>query len=202
MVQKGKKIGYIRVSTVTQNIARQMAEMEKEKVDKLFTDQASGKDTSRPAFQEMLDYLREDDMLYISSLDRLGRNYEDIKKTVDLLHKKKVQITIFDAPFLNFDTGNPNLDKAMYDMFLSLLSYIAQNEREKMLERQRAGIEQAKTRGAYKGKQARYHSQAQGADGLVYKQVTQMLEQGEPISQIARVCGITRPTVYRIRKEL
>ena len=71
------------------------------------------------------------------SLDRLGRDYEDIKNTVAFMKQKKVALKILDAQFLDFNTGNELLDTAMFDMFLSLLSYIAQNEREKIRERQR-----------------------------------------------------------------
>lgn len=78
------------------------------------------------------------------SLDRLGRSYEDIKGVVQELSEKEVSLKVLDADFLNFNTGNSLLDKTMFDMFLSLLSYFSQNEREKILERQKQGIKQRK----------------------------------------------------------
>ncbi|BDP82462.1 hypothetical protein EfmAA290_31380 (plasmid) [Enterococcus faecium] len=83
----------------------------------------------------------------MASLDRLGRDYEDIKNTVTFMKQKKVALKILDAQFLDFNTGNELLDTAMFDMFLSLLSYIAQNEREKIRERQRQGVLLAKKAG-------------------------------------------------------
>src|SRR5690625_7408283 len=95
----------------------------------------------------MMEFVRTGDGVVVVSLDRLRRDYSDIKETVRLLQEKNVQLTVMDAPFLKFNTGNKTLDKAMADMFISLLGYIAQNEREKMLDRQKQGIEQAKLRG-------------------------------------------------------
>ncbi|MDV4947440.1 recombinase family protein, partial [Enterococcus faecium] len=90
------------------------------------------------------------------SLDRLGRDYEDIKNTVAFMKQKKVALKILDAQFLDFNTGNELLDTAMFDMFLSLLSYIAQNEREKIRERQRQGVLLAQKAGRYKGRPIEY----------------------------------------------
>ncbi len=120
------KIGYVRVSSQDQNLDRQIHMLEKYEIDKLFQEKASGKDCDRPEFQKLLNYIREGDHVIVASLDRLGRNYEDIKQTVMFMKKKKVSLQILDAPFLHFDIGNELLDTAMFDMFLSLLSYIAQ----------------------------------------------------------------------------
>ncbi|HAP4636756.1 TPA: recombinase family protein, partial [Enterococcus faecalis] len=113
------KIGYIRVSSQDQNLDRQVAMLNQLKIDKLFQEKASGKDCNRPEFQKLLNYIREGDCVVVASLDRLGRNYEDIKQTVAFMKQKNVSLQILDAPFLNFNTGNELLDTAMFDMFLS-----------------------------------------------------------------------------------
>lgn len=198
------RIGYVRVSTKEQHLDRQIEMMKKEHVDEIREEKVSGKDIeSRPVFRELLDYLRSDDILIVASLDRLGRNYEDVRSSVTLLMEKGVNIKILDAPFLEFNTGNETLDKAMFDMFLSLLSYIAQNEREKLLQRQRQGIAEAKKRGAYKGKQVEYRADARDpGKRAIYRQVVASYEAGVPKTQIAKEAGISRTTVYNIVKML
>lgn len=100
------KIGYIRVSSQDQNLDRQVAMLNQLEIDKLFQEKASGKDCDRPEFQKPLNYIREGDCVVVASLDRLGRNYEDIKQTVAFMKQKNVSLQILDAPFLNFNTGN------------------------------------------------------------------------------------------------
>ncbi|WP_148881732.1 recombinase family protein [Streptococcus sp. Marseille-P7376] len=197
------KIGYIRASTKDQNLARQIEMMKQECADKVFSEKVSGKDMNRKELKALLKFAREGDEIIISSLDRLGRDYQDIKEIVRQLQQRRIKLTIIDAPFLNFNTGNNTLDTAMFDMFLSLLGYIAQNEREKILERQRQGIELAKQRGVYKGRPIQYHEHAKNAkDRLIYQNVKQMLEKHFPVAQIAKENGISRQTVYIIRKRL
>jgi len=197
------KVAYIRTSTKEQNLDRQIHAVKAEKVDRIFSEQLSGRDTNRPVFQEMMDYVRADDEIVVVSLDRLGRDYTDIIDTVRLLQDRNVQLTVLDAPFLRFNTGNHTLDKAMSDMFISLLSYIAESERTKILERQRQGIIQAKLRGIYKGRPLKYHAKAKDPkDKLVYLNVSHQLEQEVPIRQIARENGISKTTVYEIKKRI
>src|SRR5690625_2800325 len=100
------KVAYIRTSTKEQNLDRQIHAVKKENVDKIFIEQLSGKDTNRPVFQEMMNYVRKGDEILIVSLDRIGRNYLDIVETVRLLQARNVRLTVLDAPFLRFNTGN------------------------------------------------------------------------------------------------
>lgn len=205
MTKKGQamKIGYIRASTKDQNLARQIEMMKQEGVNKVFSEKVSGKDMNRKELKALLKFAREGDEIIVSSLDRLGRDYQDIKEIVRQLQQRCIKLTIIDAPFLNFNTGNNTLDTAMFDMFLSLLGYIAQNEREKILERQRQGIKLAKQRGVYKGRPIQYHEHAKNAkDRLIYHNVKRMLEEHLPVTQIAKENGISRQTVYIIRKRL
>lgn len=197
------KIGYIRASTKDQNLARQIEMMKQEGVNKVFSEKVSGKDMNRKELKALLKFAREGDEIIVSSLDRLGRDYQDIKEIVRQLQQRCIKLTIIDAPFLNFNTGNNTLDTAMFDMFLSLLGYIAQNEREKILERQRQGIKLAKQRGVYKGRPIQYHEHAKNAkDRLIYHNVKRMLEEHLPVTQIAKENGISRQTVYIIRKRI
>ncbi|MGX7239131.1 recombinase family protein [Enterococcus phoeniculicola] len=195
------KVGYIRVSTTRQNLDRQLKQMVDEKVDKFFEEKISGKDTNRAEFQKMLSFVRQGDVVIVTSLDRLGRNYDDIKSTVSELHSKNVALKILDAPFLNFNTGNRLLDKAMFDMFLSLLSYIAQNEREKIKDRQREGIALAKEKGVYKGRPSEYSPITNDPQKkIIYETVCRLLNQQVSITTIAKTVGLSRPTIYKIKK--
>lgn len=197
------KVAYLRTSTESQNLDRQLHAIEKEEVDRIFCEQLSGKDTNRPVFQKMMNFVRSGDEVVVVSLDRLGRNYLDVKETVRILHENNIQLTVLDAPFLKFNTGNQTLDQAMSDMFISLLGYIAQNERENMLDRQKQGIDQARLRGVYKGRPVKYHEQAKNPqDKLVFNNVNKQLGAGMPIRRIARENGISKTTVYEIKRRI
>lgn len=200
-----EKIGYIRVSTEHQNTDRQETQMAELGINggNLFIEKLSGKNTNRPAFQRMLGYVRDGDEVVVSSLDRLGRNYDDIKKTVSDLQNKHVSISILDAEFLKLNTGNKVLDAAMFDMFISLLSYIAANERTKMLERQEAGIAEAKKKGMYKGKKQEYRADAPDKQKrAIYNNIVDDLNAGEAVMTTSKKYDVNRSTVYRIKKEL
>lgn len=139
-------IGYIRTSTIGQNLDRQKQIMKDNNIELLFSEQESEKNTNRPILNDMLNSIRTNDEIIIASLNRLSRKYKDLKEIIQIIKDKGATLTIVDAPFLNFNTGNSTLDTAMFDIFLSLLGYISRNEREKILERQRQGIEQTKKR--------------------------------------------------------
>ena len=197
------KIGYIRTSTIDQNLDRQKQIMKDNNVELLFSEQESGKDTNRPILNDMLNSIRTNDEIVIASLDRLSRNYKDLKEIIQMIRDKGSTLTIVDAPFLNFNTGNSTLDTAMFDILLSLLGYIAQNEREKILERQRQGIEQAKKRGVYNGRPLKYHANSKNSqDRFIYESVVSMLQEKKPVQSIAKHVGIAKSTVYEIQKRI
>lgn len=197
------RLGYARVSTLEQNLDRQLIELEDAGVEKIFTDKASGKDTNREQFNEMLEYAREKDTIVVSSLDRLGRNYDDVKEVLEFCKRKNIGVDVLDAPFLNFNTGNESLDKALFDMLTSLLSYISENERTKMLERQRAGIAVAKSKGVYKGKAIEYSADAKDAKKrAIYHSIVRELNEEIPILRIANNHGVSRKLIYRIKNDL
>ena len=141
---------YCRVSSKDQNLDRQLERAKEVKADKIFTDKFSGKNLDRPALKEMLDYLREGDTLEVVSLDRLSRDYNDLKELVQQMRKMGVKLIVDDLPQAN--TDNELVDQFMMDMMIQLMGFVAQNEREKIRERQAQGIKLAKQRGAYKGR--------------------------------------------------
>ena len=190
---------YARVSSKDQNLDRQLARANEVKADKVFTDKQSGKDINRPGLEQMFDYIRGDDIVEVVSLDRLSRDYNDIQHLVQRLKDKKVKLIVDDLPQTN--TGNPLIDQFMLDMMVNLMGFVAQNEREKIRDRQRQGIVQAKRRGVYKGRPVKYAAQSKNREGrLVYEKVRDAITSGNYKSkaQLAREVGLSRPQLYRI----
>ena len=150
-----KTYAYCRVSTVDQNEDRQLDSIAGFNIPKsqVFIDKQSGKDFQRPAWQSMVKKLRSGDLLYVGSIDRLGRNYEDIMKWWRVLTKDKgVDIVVLDMPLLNTQTHKDLLGTLIADLVLSLLSYVAHSERDAIRKRQSEGIAAAKARGVHLGR--------------------------------------------------
>lgn len=148
--------GYIRVSSRDQNEDRQLIAMREIDIPSknVFIDKQSGKDFNRPAYQRMLRKLRKDDVLYIKSIDRLGRNYEEILEHWQLLTKKKgVDIVVMDMPLLDTRRGKDLIGTFLADIVLQVLSFVAENERINIRQRQAEGIAAAKARGVKFGRQ-------------------------------------------------
>ena len=182
----GKRVGYIRVSSFDQNTDRQLEGI---KLDKKFTDKASGKDINRPAFTELLNYVREDDLVIVHSMDRLARNLDDLRKTVQKLNAQKVQIQFIKENLIF--TGE---DSPMSQLLLSVMGAFAEFERSLIKERQNEGIEIAKKKGVYKGR----------TKALTTEQVAQVrdkIEQGVPKALVAREAGVSRWTLYKCLKD-
>ena len=148
--------GYVRVSSITQNIDRQMEEMHKWGLkDKyIYVDKQSGKDFERPNYQIMKKKLRQNDLLIIKSIDRLGRNYEMIiKEWQELTKEINCDIVVIDFPLLDTRVDAENLvGKFISDIVLQVLSFVAQNERENIRQRQAEGIRIAKEKGIHMGR--------------------------------------------------
>lgn len=194
-------IFYTRVSSKEQNLDRQLARAKEVKADKVFTDKLSGKNTDRPGLQEMFDYIREGDVVEIVSLDRLSRNYKDIQQLVKQIKDKGAKLVVDDLPQTN--TGNSLVDEFMLDMMVNLMGFVAQNEREKIKERQRQGIEQAKKRGVYKGRPKKYQAGSNNREGrLVYENIKRDYLSGNYKSkaELARKNSLSRTQLYRILK--
>jgi len=150
-----KIYGYIRVSSTDQNEDRQRIAMGEQAVPKrnIFMDKQSGKDFDRPQYQRMLKKLRPGDLLYIKSIDRLGRNYEEIQNQWRILTKERgVDICVLDMPLLDTRRGKDLMGTFLSDVVLQVLSFVAENERENIRARQAEGIAAAKERGVKFGR--------------------------------------------------
>lgn len=152
-----KVYGYIRVSSADQNEDRQLVALRSCKVPEcnLFVDKQSGKDFERPEYRRMLRRLKRDDLLYVKNIDRLGRNYGEILEQWRLLTKEKgVDIVVLDMPLLDTRSGKDLMGTFIADLVLQILSFVAQNERENIRQRQAEGIAAAKARGVPFGRPA------------------------------------------------
>lgn len=147
--------GYTRVSSRDQNEARQIEKMREVGVDErhIFVDKASGKDFDREQYKAMVAMLREGDVVYVSSIDRLGRNYKDIIAQWSIITKEKgADIVVLDMPILDTRNDRDLTGTLISDIVLQLLSYVAERERENIRARQAEGIALAKARGVYTGR--------------------------------------------------
>ena len=179
---KGKRIGYIRVSSVEQNTDRQLEGLE---FDRTFIDKVSGKDVNRPALAEMLRYVREGDLITVHSLDRLARNLDDLRKIVSDLTGRGVRVE-FVKERLEF-SGD---DSPMATLLLSVMGAFAEFERSLIRERQREGIAVAKGKGVYKGRKREMTDER-------IAELRQRAASGEKKASIARDMGISRETLYQ-----
>lgn len=178
----GQQVGYVRVSTIDQNTARQLDGVP---LDKVFTDKLSGKSADRPALTECLAYVREGDTLNVHSLDRLARNLDDLRRIVKELVGRGV-IVRFHKESLTF-AGD---DNPMSVLLLSVMGAFAEFERSLILERQKEGIALAKQKGVYKGR-------APSMTPELLEQVKERIAAGEKVAAIARSLDMSRPTIYR-----
>ena len=147
--------GYVRVSTKEQNEGRQLVAMQELNIpDKnIYMDKLSGKNFERPMYQSMLKKMRQDDLSYIKSIDRLGRNYEEILDQWRILTKeKKIDIVVLDMPLLDTRRGKDLIGTFLSDVVLQILSFVAENERATIKQRQAEGIAVAKARGVRFGR--------------------------------------------------
>lgn len=149
------KYGYVMVSSTDQNEDRQMLDMQSVKVasKNIFVDKQSGKDFNRPEYQRLISVLKPGDLLYIKSIDRLGRNYKEIIEQWQMLTKEmNVDVVVIDMPLLDTRTAKDLLGTFIADLVLQVLSFVAQNERENIKKRQEEGIRAAKLRGVRFGR--------------------------------------------------
>lgn len=197
------KIGYARVSTKEQNLERQIETLKSYGAEKIFQEKKSGKNIKdRKVFQEVMDFLREEDTLIVDALDRLGRNFDEIIKTVDFLREKKVHLVITSLPMMNEIVGNELFDKFLKNLIIQLLAMISEQERNESKRRQAEGIKAAKEKGIYKGRPKLYSPHAKDPHKqAVYYRVVNLLDQGIAISKIAKKVGLSRQTIYRIKKD-
>lgn len=179
-------VGYARVSTIEQNLDRQLIAFQENNVEKVFSDKASGKNIDRPQLKAMLDFVREGDTVVVTELARLGRDTRDLLNIIDQLQAKGVQ---FKSLKENIDTNTPT-----GRLMLTMLSAIGQFERECILERQREGIAVAKAQGKYKGRKAKELPQFE-------EQYKRYLNREINKTQLAKILGVSRPTLDKVISE-
>ena len=147
--------GYVRVSTRNQNEDRQLNAMQELNIPEknIYIDKISGKDFNRPMYKQMIKKMKKDDLLYIKSIDRLGRNYEEILEQWRVLTKeKKIDIVVIDMPLLDTRRGKDLMGMFLSDIVLQILSFVAENERSNIKQRQAEGIAVARAKGVRFGR--------------------------------------------------
>lgn len=183
--------GYIRVSSRDQNENRQMVAMKPFNIPKknLFIDKQSGKDFDRPQYKKLCRILKQNDLLYIKSIDRLGRNYIEILEEWRFLTKEKnIDIVILDMPLLDTRRGKDLLGTFLSDIVLQILSFVSENERENIRQRQAEGIAAAKARGVRFGRPAKILPEN-------FSAVYQYWKKGEMTgTEAAKACGMPLST--------
>lgn len=191
------KIGYVRVSTVDQNEARQIEAMKTDGVEKIYMDKKSGKDFNRPEYQRMISELQKGDTLVIHSIDRLGRNYEEIIEEWRRITKEiEANVIVQDMPLLNTCQNKDLTGTLIADIVLQLLSYVAQRERENIRQRQKEGIAIAKTQGKYKGRAKKEINKK------LFEETKIRWQNGEITKvQFAEIVGVSRGTLYKLLEE-
>lgn len=183
------RVGYVRCSTVEQNEARQLKMMEEQGAEKLFIDKASGKNTDRIAFKEMMTFVRAEDIVIVESISRIARNTRDLLSIVSDLTEKGVEFVSLKE---SIDTTTPQ-----GRFMLTVFGALAELERENILERQREGIEIAKNDGKYKGRKP------VDVDESKFKAVCKRWREGEITATAAmKEVGLKPNTFYRRVKEM
>ena len=193
-----KVYGYIRVSTREQNEDRQLLALRQAGLSEknLFVDKQSGKDFKRPEYKKLFKRLKRDDVLYIKSIDRLGRNYEEIQNQGRILTKEKgVDIVVMDMPLLDTRRGKDLMGTFLSDIVLQVLSFVAENERVNIRQRQAEGIAAAKARGIHLGRPPEPLPEN-------FHQVYQKWKSGKITGvEAAKECGMP-PTTFRYKAKI
>lgn len=193
-----KIYGYVRVSSTDQNEDRQMIALRQAAVAQknIFMDKQSGKDFDRPNYKRLVRKLKPGDLLYVLSIDRLGRNYEEIQKQWRVLTKDiGVDICVLDMPLLDTRNGKDLMGTFIADLVLQILSFVAQSERENIRKRQAEGIAAAKAKGVKFGRPEKAVPEDFGA-------IVREWEQKKlPLPEALRRCHMSEATFYRRLRE-
>lgn len=190
--------GYIRVSSTDQNEDRQLVALRKAAVPEknIYMDKQSGKDFDRPNYKKLVRKLKAGDLLYILSIDRLGRNYKEIQEQWRLLTQEKgIDICVLDMPLLDTCNGKDLMGTFIADLVLQILSFVAQSERENIKKRQAEGIAAAKAKGVRFGRPEKEVPDDFG-------EIVQAWEQKRlPIEEVLKQCDMSEATFYRKLRE-
>ena len=190
--------GYVRVSSTDQNEERQLIALREKGVDNkyIYMDKQSGKDFDRPQYKKLLRKMKQGDLLYILSIDRLGRNYEEIQSQWRVLTKEKgIDICVIDMPLLDTRNGKDLMGTFIADLVLQILSFVAQNERENIKKRQAQGIAAAKAKGVKFGR-------PESPIPENFDKIVKDWEKGTISTiEVLRLCNMSESTFYRRRRE-
>ncbi|MDE6621355.1 MAG: recombinase family protein [Lachnospiraceae bacterium] len=190
--------GYVRVSSMDQNEDRQVNALRDAAVPEknIFMDKQSGKNFDRPGYKRMQESLKEGDLLYILSIDRLGRNYEEIQKQWRILTKETgIDICVLDMPLLDTRNGKDLMGTFIADLVLQILSFVAQSERENIRRRQSEGIAAAKAKGVRFG---RPEKEVPDDFGRIVRKWEQ---KKQPLEETLKQCNMSKTTFYRRLRE-
>lgn len=190
--------GYVRVSSLDQNEDRQLVALQEIHVPtkNIYIDKQSGKDFNRPNYKKMIRKLKAGDLLYIHSIDRLGRNYEEIQNQWRFLTKEVgIDVCVLDMPLLDTRNGKDLMGTFIADLVLQILSFVAQNERENIKKRQAEGIAAAKAKGVKFGRPEKK------VPTNFEKMIAEWEKKRLPLSEILRQCNMSEATFYRRLRE-
>ena len=190
--------GYVRVSSTDQNEERQLIALREKGVDdkNVYMDKQSGKDFDRPQYKKLLRKMKQGDLLYILSIDRLGRNYEEIQSQWRVLTKEKgIDICVIDMPLLDTRQGKDLMGTFIADLVLQILSFVAQSERENIRKRQEQGIAAAKAKGVKFGR-----PEKEVLDNFA-RLVSDWEKKKIPLSEVIKQCNMSEATFYRRLRE-
>ena len=183
-------VGYARVSSVDQNLDRQLVQLKAENVEKLFVDKVSGKNLDRPGFSTMMEYVREGDVLVICSMDRLARSLMDLLDVTRKLQEKGVNVKFLKEKIELSATGETS---AISKLLLAMMGAVAEFERSLIRERQQQGIALAKARGVYRGRKP--------VDKERLEEAKRRIASGIPKTKVAKDLKIGRTTLYKYLKQ-
>ncbi len=193
-----KIYGYVRVSSTDQNEDRQILALGRQNIAEknIYIDKLSGKDFNRPAYQKLIKKLKSGDLLYILSIDRLGRNYEEIQNQWRVLTKEiGADVCVIDMPLLDTRQGKDLMGTFIADLVLQILSFVAQSERENIRKRQMQGIAAAKAKGVHFGR----------PEKEIPPEFISLVKQWEKkkitLDEILKMCQISESTFYRRLRE-
>ena len=190
--------GYVRVSSTDQNEERQISTLREKQIlqKNIYKDKQSGKDFERPQYKKMLKRLKAGDLLYILSIDRLGRNYKEIQNQWRILTKEiGVDMCVIDMPLLDTRNGKDLMGTFIADLVLQILSFVAQSERENIRKRQSQGIAAAKKRGVRFGRPEKPIPEG-------FAETVKLWEKKEiDIKAVLEMCGLKEATFYRRLRE-
>lgn len=189
------RIGYVRVSSKDQNLDRQIEQLKKAKIDYLYQEKVSGSSMKRPKLKELLDFIRVDDVVVVTELDRLSRKADDITKIINIIKSKGATLEVLSLPSTQ-GIENKVLKELINNLIIEIYKYQAEAERIKIRERQQQGIEIAKSKGRYKGRKRKF---SVNSPQLI--QAFKIIDSGESIKQASKSTGISYETLRRYNLE-